>query len=131
MIVVDASVVTNMLVYSDDRGRKARAVMGRDPEWAAPEHWKAEVFSVLRGLTLGGKITPGQGERAVSRIPLLGVDHVSVDPLLRRMWQIRGAISGYDAAYVALAEARDLTLVTADARLARSATSFCRVELVG
>ena len=130
MIVVDASVIVSMLVYADGRGRKARAVMARDPEWAAPEHWKAEVFSVLRGLTLGGKITPVQGERAVTRIPRLGMDHVPLDPLLTRMWQIRDVISGYDAAYVALAEVRDLTLVTADARLARSATSFCRVELI-
>ena len=36
---------------------------------------------------------------------------------------------GYDAAYVALAEARSLTLVTSDARLARTATTYCRVEL--
>ena len=45
------------------------------------------------------------------------------------MWQIRESVSGYDAAYVALAEARDLTLVIADARLAKTATPFCRLEL--
>jgi predicted nucleic acid-binding protein len=130
VIVVDASVLANALVYVDERGQTARAVMARDPEWAAPEHWKAEVFSVLRGLSLGGKISPTIGERALARIPRLGIDHVSLDPLLPRMWQIRGTISGYDAAYVALAEARDLTLVTADAKLAKAATSFCRLELV-
>ena len=129
MIVVDASTVANMLVYADDRGRKARAVLGRDTEWAAPEHWKAEVFSVLRGLVLGGKITEAHGARAVSRLPRLGVDHVPLDSLLPRMWQLRVAVSGYDAAYVALAEARGLTLVTAAARLARTATRYCRVEL--
>jgi predicted nucleic acid-binding protein len=45
------------------------------------------------------------------------------------MWQLRANISGYDAAYVALAESRQLTLVTADGRLARAATQYCRVEL--
>ncbi len=45
------------------------------------------------------------------------------------MWQLRHTISGYDAAYVALAESRALTLVTGDARLARAATAYCRVEL--
>jgi predicted nucleic acid-binding protein len=44
-------------------------------------------------------------------------------------WQSRRQISGYDAAYVALAVARDLTLITADARLARAAVGHCRVEL--
>ncbi|MBI3686152.1 MAG: type II toxin-antitoxin system VapC family toxin [Actinobacteria bacterium] len=129
MIVVDASAIANMLVYADGRGRKARAIMGRDTEWAAPEHWKAEVFSVLRGLVLGGKLTHDHGAGALSRIPRLGVDHVSLDPLLPRMWQLRSAVSGYHAAYVALAEARDLTLVTADARLARAAARYCRIEL--
>lgn len=129
MIVVDASVLSNALVYVDDRGHRARAVLGRDPEWTAPEHWKAEVFSVLRGLTLARKITTVVGERGVGRIPRLGIETVSLDRLLPRMWQIRESISGYDAAYVALAEARDLTLVTADARLAKAATPFCRLEL--
>jgi predicted nucleic acid-binding protein len=130
VIVVDASVLANMLLYADDRGRRARAVLGRDTEWAAPEHWKAEVFSVVRGLTLGSKIKDDQAVRAIERLPLLGVDHVSLDELLPRMWQLRAAVSGYDAAYVALAEARSLPLVTSDGRLARTATSYCRVELV-
>jgi predicted nucleic acid-binding protein len=130
MIVVDACTIANMLVYADERGRKARAVMTRDTEWAAPEHWKAEVFSVLRGLVLGRKITEAVGVRAVSRLPRMGVDHVSLDSLLPRMWQLRSTVSGYDAPYVALAEARALTLVTSDARLAHTATGYCRVELV-
>ena len=129
MIVVDASVLGNALVYADDRGLRARAALGRDPEWAAPEHWKAEVFSVLRGLTLGQKITSGVGQRGVGRIPRLGIDTVPLDDLLPRMWQIRESINGYDAAYVALAEARALTLVTADGKLAKAATSYCRIEL--
>lgn len=129
MIVVDASVLANALVYADDRGLRARAVLGRDLEWAAPEHWKAEVFSVLRGLTLGRKITLGVGQRGVRRIPRLGIETVPLDELLPRMWQIRESINGYDAGYVALAEARELALVTADAKLAKAATSYCRIEL--
>ncbi|MFV2127547.1 type II toxin-antitoxin system VapC family toxin [Micromonospora sp. LOL_013] len=130
MIVVDASVLASVLVYSDDRGRKARAVLGRDLEWAAPEHWKVEVISVMRGLALGGKITNEMATRAVDRISRLGVDTVPVDDLLTRMWQVKANISAYDAPYVALAERRALTLVTADGKLARAASAYCRVELV-
>jgi hypothetical protein len=50
----------------------------------------------------------------VGRIPRLGIDHVSLDHLLAGMWQIRDSINGYDAADVALAEARGLTLVAAE-----------------
>ncbi|GEL16513.1 type II toxin-antitoxin system VapC family toxin [Pseudonocardia asaccharolytica] len=131
MIVVDASALANMLVYDGERGRAARTVLTRDPAWAAPEHWKAELFSVLRGLSLAGKLSLDRAEWAVARIPRLGVEHVPLDGLLPRMWQLRDNISSYDAAYVALAEQRALTLVTSDTRLARTATGVCCVELVG
>ncbi len=45
-------------------------------------------------------------------------------------WRLRGAVSFYDALYVALAAALALPLVTADARLARSAKLPCQVEVV-
>ncbi|MPY83592.1 MAG: PIN domain-containing protein [Actinophytocola sp.] len=130
MIVVDASLLANMLAYTDQRGRKARAALSRDTRWAAPEHWKSEVFSAIRGLAIGGKITDERAAWALDRLPRLGMDHVSLDGLLPHMWRMRESISGYDAAYVALAEQRGLTLTTSDARLARAATTHCRVELV-
>jgi predicted nucleic acid-binding protein len=129
MIVVDASVLANMLVYADDRGRRARAVLARDTQWAAPELWMVEVFSVLRGLSLAGKISNVLAERSIERLSQLGIDHVPVTTLLPYMWRWRDEISGYDSAYVALAATRHITLVTADGRLARAATRHCPVEL--
>ncbi len=131
MIVADASAVANMLIYADERGRRARAALARDTEWAAPEHWTVEVFSVVRGLMLGSKINAEGAVRALGLLPRLGVDHVPVQSLLPRMWELRTSFSAYDAAYVALAEARDVPLVTSDARMARAATRYCRVELTG
>ncbi|MBB6172490.1 putative nucleic acid-binding protein [Nocardiopsis mwathae] len=129
MIVADASVITNLLVYSDQRGRKARAALGRDTQWYAPEHVKAEVFSAIRGLTLGRKIDEQVASHAVSRLPQLGITTVPLDSLLWTMWQLRSSISAYDAAYVVLAATKGAELVTADARLARTAVSHCRVDL--
>jgi predicted nucleic acid-binding protein len=129
MIVVDASALANMLVYADGRGRRARDLLARDTQWAAPELWMVEVFSVLRGLSLAGKITNALAERSLARLPQLGIDHVPIAPLLPYMWRWRDEISGYDATYVALAATRHITLITADARLARAATRHCRVEL--
>lgn len=130
MIVVDASAIVGLLTYTGDRGRKARAVLGRDPEWAAPEYWKIEVLSGVRGLLLGGKIADELADRTLGRIARLGVDTVPIDRLMSRIWQMRANVSAYDAGYVALAERRSLALVTGDARLARAATAYCRVELV-
>lgn len=131
MIVVDASVLTNLLVYAGARGDGARAVLGRDPAWAAPEHWKAEVFSAIRRLVVGRKVDLDTAGGAIRRVPHIGVESVALDPLVSRMWELRDNLTGHGAVYVVLAEARALTLVTADRWLAAAAVSRCRVELVG
>ena len=51
-------------------------------------------------------------------------------PLLRRCWQLRGNVTAYDACYVALAEALDCALLTADAKLAKAPGPRCAFELV-
>jgi predicted nucleic acid-binding protein len=129
VIVVDASVTTTALIYADDRGRRARAILGRDTEWAVPQHWMVEVFAAIRGLTLGRKISEEQGSRALGRLRLVGVDEVPIHEMVSRMWELRHDVSAYDAPYVALAEMRELTLVTSDSGLAKTATGYCRVEL--
>jgi predicted nucleic acid-binding protein len=128
VIVVDASVLVTLLVYNDERGRKARAALAREVPWVAPEHWRVEVFNAVRGLVLGKDLPEPDGLVAVARLPRLGVLTVPLDGLLPRMWELRSALSGYDAAYVALAESREIGLVTGDARLARAAVRYCRVE---
>ena len=52
-------------------------------------------------------------------------------PLLPRVWELRGNVSAYDACYLALAEALDSLLLTADARLAAAPGLCCRVEVIG
>ena len=50
-------------------------------------------------------------------------------PLVSRIWELRGNLTAYDAAYVALAEALDAPLITTDGRLARASGHRARVEL--
>lgn len=123
--------MATMLLYADERGRKARTGLASDTEWSAPEHWTAEVYSVIRDLTLGGRISEDDAAHAIDRLPRVGVERVPIDELLSRMWRMRANVGGYDATYLALAEARGMALVTSDARLARTAIAYCRVELVG
>jgi hypothetical protein len=51
-------------------------------------------------------------------------------PLLARCWELRDNLTVYDASYVALAEALDLTLLTGDGRLARAPALRCHVEIL-
>jgi predicted nucleic acid-binding protein len=48
--------------------------------------------------------------------------------LLDRMWDLRDNVSAYDAAFVALAEALALPLVTTDARLASAPGHRAMIE---
>jgi predicted nucleic acid-binding protein len=50
--------------------------------------------------------------------------------LLARAWELRDSVRGWDAFYVALAEALGGRLLTADARLARAPGLACGVEVV-
>ena len=47
--------------------------------------------------------------------------------LLERVWELRDSFSGYDASYVALAEALSCNLLTADTRLSRAPTIRCPI----
>lgn len=51
-------------------------------------------------------------------------------PLLERIWQLRPNLTGYDAAYVALAEALDVPLITCDAKLAASPGHEAAIQLL-
>jgi predicted nucleic acid-binding protein len=50
--------------------------------------------------------------------------------LLPRIWDLRHNFTAYDAAYVALADALDASLLTRDRQLAASARGLARVDLV-
>jgi predicted nucleic acid-binding protein len=130
VIVVDASVLADALVDDGPAGVAARAALGSDPHWAAPAHLLVEVVSVIRGKTLGGKLGPVRAQEAVAALPALVFDYVDTAQLVDRMWQLRGNVTPYDAAYVAAAEILGCPLVTGDGRLAKATGVRCRVILV-
>jgi predicted nucleic acid-binding protein len=51
-------------------------------------------------------------------------------PLLRRVWELRDNVTPYDACYVALAEALDCPLLTADVRLSNAPGARCSIEVM-
>lgn len=129
MIVVDASVLTNALTDDGPVGVQARLELARDVHWAAPEHLVVEVFSAVRGRWLGHAISERRAKDALTAVAASTIDLVSTTPLLSRMWQLRDNLTGYDAAYIAAAEAGDCALVTADIRLCRAPGSRCEIRL--
>ncbi|MFD1718934.1 type II toxin-antitoxin system VapC family toxin [Georgenia deserti] len=134
MIAPDASVTVLALhgdPEADPRVMRAVRVLRDDPAWIAPEHWRTEVLSATRGLFLGGKIGLDEAEVAVQWLRDITTADVPTGPHLQRMWQLRSNLSAYDAGYVAVAEAHDVTLVTADVRVQRAGVARCPVRVIG
>ncbi|OBF63676.1 twitching motility protein PilT [Mycobacterium sp. 852002-50816_SCH5313054-b] len=130
MIVVDASVLAVALGDDGPDGQLARQRLA-DETLVAPELVDIEVLSVWRR-HVAAKLMPAR--RAASAVADLGdlpLRRSPHQPLLQRIWDLRHAITPYDAAYIALAEALDVALVTADARLSRASGLRCVVEVVG
>ena len=130
VIVVDASVLADALIDDGPIGDAARAELTGDPHWAAPSQLLVEVMSVIRGKVLGGKLGPARAQEAIGVLPSLVIDEVGVAALLDRMWQLRGNVSAYDAAYVAAAELLACPLVTGDGRLAKASGVRCEIRLL-
>lgn len=129
MIVVDASALAVALGDDGSDGRRARNRLADDP-LAAPELIDLEVVSVWRRHVGAKLMTARRAAAAVSDLGVLPLQRVSHGPMLARIWQLRHGVSPYDAAYVALAEALDAVLVTADGRLSRAPGITCTIELI-
>ncbi|PWJ51164.1 Predicted nucleic acid-binding protein, contains PIN domain [Quadrisphaera granulorum] len=130
MIVLDVSVLTSALTDDGPLGVAARAELSRDLRWAAPAHLVVEVFSAVRGRRAGGHITEERALDAIAALAAAVIEPVATSPLLRRMWELRGHVTGNDAAYAVAAESLGCPLVTADLRLARAAGLRCEVRVV-
>lgn len=130
MLVVDASVLADALLDDSTSGERARAGLTADDEWAAPDHIFVEVMSVIRGRFLGHKVTLSRAEDAVDALAEIAIYQVDPARLLHRMWELRGKVTAYDAAYVAAAELLDCPLLTSDRKLALANGIRCDIQLI-
>jgi predicted nucleic acid-binding protein len=129
VIVVDASVLVTALADDGKDGDVARKRL-RGEVLAAPEVIDLEVASVLRRLLVGGQLPARRAEQALTDMVQLPLRCAPPRALLSRCLDLPANLSIYDASYVALAEALDARLVTADARLGRAPGLGCPVEVL-
>ena len=118
MIVADTNLVAYFLL-SDDRAQAASDVRARDPDWVAPPLWSSEYLNVLvthvRVRRIDEEHVP-QLWRAATEL----IREVPADPLAAIELAISAGLSGYDAEFVALAQALGVPLVTDDRRVLRA-----------
>jgi predicted nucleic acid-binding protein len=130
VIVVDASVLAVALGDDGTYGRRARERLTNET-LAAPELVDLEVVSVWRRHVAAKLMPARRAAGAVADLEDLPLQRSSHRPLLRRIWELRHVVTSYDAAYIALAEALDVILVTADGRLSRASGVKCEIEAIG
>lgn len=131
MIVVDAGVVVTALTDDEHDGETLRTRLLDDGDLHAPHLIDLEVAAVLRRLVLfDGTLSTERALAALDDLVDLPISRYPHGPLLRRAWELRENVRPYDAAYVALAEALGVVLLTVDGRLSRAPGLTCAVELV-
>lgn len=129
MIVVDASVLANVVGDDGADGDRAREALGGQ-ELSVPDLVDVEVVSVLRRRWLAKTMSARRFAAAVEDLGAVPADRYPVLPFMARAYELRANVSAYDAAYVVLAEQLDCVLVTADRRLAAAPGVRCAVTVL-
>lgn len=119
MIVLDASAAVDLLLRVEPNAGWVAEQVASEREWHGPELVDPEVLHALRRRVLLGLLTHETAAAAVLALLEMPLQRYPHRPFARRMWELRGQLTPYDAAYVALAEALGASLVTTDVRLAR------------
>ncbi|MDX6555847.1 MAG: hypothetical protein QOD86_2042 [Miltoncostaeaceae bacterium] len=128
IFVPDATAAVAALVDDGPVGRWAAELLSTGP-LVAPHLLPAEVANVLRRRALAGAISDERASEAHAALEHLDVRLVPYEHVAERAWTLRGAVTAYDAWYVAVAEDLDVPLVTLDRRLARAPGPRCAFEL--
>ena len=136
-VVVDASMLVEIIVASDDRPSQwLRDLLDGDDLFWVDGLTPLEVASALRKLVAGGNVDADLARDGLRWLTGLVVKHKPIgQPEMARIWELRESVTTYDAAYLALTEALQaetggqVCLVTGDRKLANSPAVKCPVEL--
>ncbi len=120
MIVADTNLVAYLFI-DGDRTATARAVMVRDPEWAAPALWRSEFRNIVATYMCRDEFGIEHGLDLLEKAEglLAGREHVVPS---RRILQLAAdsGCTAYDCEFVAVAESLGAPLVTSDRQILRS-----------
>jgi len=119
MIVLDASVVVELLTGGPLVNSLRRDLAGRDDSFIVPHLLDIEVVSAIRSLVAGHRADSHATEQVLTGLAALPAERYAHAPLLGRIWELRDKFTAYDAACIALAEATNSVLYTSDAKLCR------------
>ena len=121
--MVDASVSAKWVVEEDHSSQAITLLQCEERH--APDHWQAEAINVLWSKVFKGDLTAADAQdrmMLLSRAPIIGTPIAELMPRAFAI-SVANSITIYDSLYLALAEKRNIPLVTADKSLIRSMSS--------
>lgn len=136
-ICLDASVVAKLFLPepgSEDAERLFQRALDTGIVLVAPTLLVVEVMSVLRKQARRGHLTLEQAGAAARSLLDLPIEEVAGREIHERAWRLAGDLDlpvGYDAMYLAVAEARGAVLWTADRLLFDKAMQTGYVRFLG
>jgi predicted nucleic acid-binding protein len=119
MIVLDASVVVELLTNGTLADSIRGDLSGRDESFVVPHLIDVEAMSAIRRLVAGQRIGAHRSEQFLTGLAALPAERYSHTPLIGRIWELRHNFTAYDATYIALAEAMNAVLYTCDEKLCK------------
>ena len=105
-------------------------MLRNDETWHAPHLLDLEVAQVLQRYARTGEMDGERGTQALDDLQALPLTRYPHTAFLSRIWELRANVTAYDGAYLALAEALSVPLVTRDARLRDVPGVEARVEVL-
>ena len=117
MIVLDASVVVELLTNGGMAETIRKEIARQGESFAVPHLIDVEVMSAFRRLAAGQRIDSHRAGEFLAGLADLPAERYSHGPLIGRIWELRHNFTAYDAAYIALAEATGSVLYTCDEKL--------------
>jgi predicted nucleic acid-binding protein len=130
MLILDAGCLYE-IVTDTDLGAEIGRRLVLESDLAAPHLIDVEVSSVIRRQHLRGLLDEQRSHDALHSLARWNGERFGHQPFLPRVWELRRHVRGWDAFYVALAEAIGCPLLTLDRRLAAAAGLRCPMEVVG
>ncbi len=130
MLVVDASVLLESLLRTPAAVAVDQRLFGAGQSLHAPHVIDIEIAQVLRSYHENGEIGLVRAAQALDDLRDLRLDRYGHDLLMPRIWALRELFTPQAAAYVALAQALEVPLLTRDARLVEAALDHINAELV-
>ncbi|MFY9929587.1 MAG: type II toxin-antitoxin system VapC family toxin [Streptosporangiaceae bacterium] len=130
MIVIDASVLANVVGDDGSDGQRARQAFRDADDVAAPDLADVETVAVLRKRWIAGTVSDERFAAAVDDLRQLDIDRYPARGFIRCAYELRANVTVYDSVYVALAEALSCELLTADQRLANASGPRCAIRVL-